>query len=222
MTANLKPYPTMKDSGVNWFGEVPEHWGVVQLGRIGRFSKGNGGTKEDEVPDGVPCVRYGDIYTQHRFFVRKSRACVTEEKAINYTPIQYGDVLFAGSGETIDEIGKSAVNLISVPACCGGDVILFRPSIQVDARFFGYATDCPQATHQKSCMGRGITVMHIYGGELKYMFIGLPPLPTICHRAVSGLCGSAGAAVCAGEAETDWAAGGAETGHHSSCCYPWA
>lgn len=28
MIANLKPYPTMKDSGVEWLGEVPEHWGV--------------------------------------------------------------------------------------------------------------------------------------------------------------------------------------------------
>ncbi len=177
MIADLKPYPAMKDSGVEWLGEVPEHWEVRQLGRICRFSKGNGGTKEDEVAEGVPCVRYGDLYTQHRFFVRNSRMCVAEEKAAHYTPILYGDVLFAGSGETIEEIGKSAVNLISGPACCGGDVILFRPSIRVDANFLGYATDCPQAAYQKSCMGRGITVMHIYGDELKYMYVGLPPLP---------------------------------------------
>ena len=41
---DLKPYPDMKDSGVPWLGEVPEHWEVVTLGRIGRFFKGNGGT----------------------------------------------------------------------------------------------------------------------------------------------------------------------------------
>lgn len=176
MIADLKPYPRMKDSGVQWLGDVPEHWEVRQLGRIGRFSKGSGGTKEDEVSDGVPCIRYGDLYTQHRFFVKNSKACVTEEKAANYTPIRYGDVLFAGSGETIEEIGKSAVNLIPGRVCCGGDVIIFRPSIEVDAAFFGYATDCTQAAYQKSCMGRGITVMHIYGSELKYMFVTLPPL----------------------------------------------
>ena len=28
MTAELKPYPTMKDSGVEWLGMVPEHWEV--------------------------------------------------------------------------------------------------------------------------------------------------------------------------------------------------
>ena len=177
VTRGLDPDVLLKPSGVEWLGEVPAHWEVRQLGRIGRFSKGNGGTKEDEVASGVPCVRYGDIYTSHRFFIKKSRTCVTEEKATDYTPIQYGDVLFAGSGETIEEIGKSAVNLISGLACCGGDVILFRPSIKVNANFFGYATDCTQAGHQKSCMGRGITIMHIYSDELKYMFVTLPPLP---------------------------------------------
>ena len=29
MIADLKPYPEMKDSGVPWLGEVPEHWEVL-------------------------------------------------------------------------------------------------------------------------------------------------------------------------------------------------
>ena len=28
MIADLKPYPAMKDSGVGWLGEVPEHWEI--------------------------------------------------------------------------------------------------------------------------------------------------------------------------------------------------
>ena len=177
MTPALHPYPAYKPSGIAWLGDVPEHWGLVQLGRIGRISKGTGGTKEDETPEGIPCIRYGDLYTSHKFHIVGSRTFVTEAKALEYTPIQYGDILFAGSGETIEEIGKSAVNLMESPACCGGDVILFRPDIDVDARFSGYAIDCPQSQYQKSCMGRGITIMHIYGDELKRLWVTLPPLP---------------------------------------------
>ena len=180
-----RPYPAYKPSGVEWLGDVPENWEIHQLGRIGRFFKGIGGTKEDEVPSGVPCVRYGDLYMQHQYFIRESRSQVSEQRVVDYTPIQYGDVLFAGSGETIEEIGKSAVNLISRHACCGGDVIIFRSQIEVDASFLGYATDCPQAAHQKSCMGRGITVMHIYGDELKYMWVAIPP---ISEQAAIGRC----------------------------------
>ena len=178
MSANLKPYPAMKDSGVPWLGEVPTYWEVRHLGRIGRFFKGGGGTKEDEREEGIPCVRYGDLYTHHRFFITASRACVAPELAATaYTPIAYGDVLFAGSGETIEEIGKSAVNLIRGPACCGGDVIVFRPSIDAEARFLGYIADCSASVHQKACIGRGFTVMHIYSSDLKYMTVAIPPVP---------------------------------------------
>ena len=177
MIADLKPYPAMKDSGVEWLRAVPEHWEVRRLGQIGRLSKGNGGNKEDEVSLGVPCVRYGDLYTTHTHFILKSRSFVSMAKAEDYTPITFGDVLFAASGETIDEIGKSAVNLMQSEACCGGDVILFRSERQVEARYMGYATDCRPAAAQKATMGRGITVKHVYGDQLKYLTLALPPLP---------------------------------------------
>ena len=177
MIADLKPYPSMKDSGVEWLGDVPEHWEIRRLGQIGRFSKGNGGNKEDGASVGVPCIRYGDLYTTHTHFILKSQTFVSMAKAKDYTPITFGDVLFAASGETIDEIGKSAVNLMQSEACCGGDVILFRPERQVGARYMGYATDCRPAAVQKAKMGRGITVKHIYGSQLKYLTLALPPLP---------------------------------------------
>jgi type I restriction enzyme S subunit len=56
MIAGLKPYPKMKDSGVQWLGEVPEHWNAaavkrhyaIQLGKMlqGRLS----GPRDVEVP----------------------------------------------------------------------------------------------------------------------------------------------------------------------------
>ena len=177
MIADLKPYPAMKDSGVQWLGKVPEHWDVRRLGQIGKLSKGNGGNKEDEMSSGVPCVRYGDLYTTHTHFILESRSFVSKANVEDYTPINFGDVLFAASGETIDEIGKSAVNLMQSAACCGGDIILFRPERRFEARYLGYATDCRSAVAQKASMGRGFTVIHIYGSSLKYLSLPLPPLP---------------------------------------------
>ncbi len=176
VTRGLDPNVRLKPSGVESLGEVPEHWEVIQLGRIGCFSKGSGGTKEDEVPDGVPCVRYGDLYTTHKFFISKPRSYVSPAKAGTYTPIIRGDVLFPTSGETIEEIGKSAVNLLDTQVICGGDTIIFRPTIPMEPRFAGYALDSPAAQTQKSLIGRGITIMHIYSGQLKYLWLPLPPI----------------------------------------------
>ena len=177
VTRGLDPNVRLKPSGVEWLGDVPEHWEVVQLGRIGIFSKGSGGTKEDEVPEGILCVRYGDLYTTHKYFVNQARSFVSIENASAYTPIARGDVLFPTSGETIEEIGKSAVNLMHPPVVCGGDLIIFRPTISIEPKFAGYALDCHVAQTQKSLMGRGITIMHIYSAQLKYLWFLLPPLP---------------------------------------------
>ena len=177
MTTPLNPYPAYKPSGVEWLGDVPRHWEVVQLGRIGVFSKGSGGTKDDEVPDGIPCVRYGDLYTTHTHFIRRTRSFVSPARASAYSPINRGDVLFPTSGETIEDIGKSAVNLMHTQVLCGGDLIVFRPMVPMEPKFAGYSLDCHSAQTQKSLMGRGITIMHVYSAQLKYFRLPLPPLP---------------------------------------------
>lgn len=175
---SLPRYPKYKDSGVEWLGAVPEHWDVKPLRQLGRLLKGSGGSKEDVVDEGVPCVRYGDLYTTHSFFIHEARTCVNAEKATDYTPIQYGDVLFAASGEKMAEIGKSAVNLMPGAACCGGDLIVLRPDDpqSLDLGFLGYACDCDISAVQKASMGRGTTIKHIYPDELRSLAVAVPPL----------------------------------------------
>lgn len=180
MIADLKPYPDYKESGLPWLGQIPGRWKVCQARHIGRFLKGVGGTKEDAVSSGVPCVRYGELYTTFTYFIRANKSFIRDERAPGYTPIQYGDVLFAASGETIEEIGKSAVNLMQVMAVCGGDIIILRPSIPVHAPYLGYAMDCRPATSQKATMARGTTVKHIYPDELRSLLV---PLPTLDEQA---------------------------------------
>ena len=174
---NGQPYPAYKPSGVEWLGDVPAHWEVRRLGQLGTLAKGNGGSKDDEVSAGIPCVRYGDLYTTHTRFIRGSRAFVSQERAPSYTLLKGGDVLFAASGETIDEIGKSAVNLMSSEARCGGDIIVFRPTRRTHAPFMGYVTDCWSSATQKATMGRGFTVVHIYSTQLKQLLLPVPSLP---------------------------------------------
>ena len=176
VTQGLDPNVKLKPSGVEWLGNVPEHWDVVQLGRIGSFSKGSGGTKDDEVPNGIPCIRYGDLYTTHKYFVDQTRSFIPEEKLDQYTSVKKGDVLFPTTGETIEEIGKSAVNLMDTPVYCGGDLIIFRPSVPMDPKFSGYLLDTPISQDQKSRMGRGVSIMHIYSNQLKYLWLSLPTI----------------------------------------------
>ena len=173
--SHYKPYPAYKDSGVEWIGRLPEHWDISKIARLGPLAKANGGSKQDNVDSGVPCIRYGDLYTTHEYFIRGSRSYIGLDKLGEYTPIRYGDALFAASGETFEDIGRSAVNLLREEACCGGDVIVFRLTTNLDPLFLGYALDSMSSKAQKALMGKGYTVVHIYADQLRELIVALPP-----------------------------------------------
>lgn len=171
-----KPYSAYKRTGNEWLTHIPKHWELLPLRQIGRFLKGAGGSKDDAQATGLPCIRYGDLYTTHRTFVRAPASYISPNKASQYTRLQAGDALFAASGETIDEIGKSAVNLLPQSAYCGGDVIVLRPGRPMVAAYLGYALDCRPVATQKSLEGRGITVMHVYPKQLKNVVLPIPSI----------------------------------------------
>jgi type I restriction enzyme, S subunit len=54
MIGGLKPYQAMKDSGVPWLGDVPEHWETASLGRYLRVKSGDMIAAHDERETGVP------------------------------------------------------------------------------------------------------------------------------------------------------------------------
>jgi type I restriction enzyme, S subunit len=176
VTRGLDSSVPLRPSGISWLGDIPQHWDARQLRHMGRLHKGVGGSKEDATPDGVPCVRYGELYFHFRTFIRQPRGFVSAERAAAYMPIRFGDVLFATSGERVEEIGKSAVNLYEGQAVCGGDVVIFRPTTTVHAAFLGYALDSYGAAHQKATMCRGTTIKHIYPDELRGLWTCVPPV----------------------------------------------
>jgi len=175
VTRGLDPDVSLKSSGIDWLEDIPEHWEVKSLRQLGRFMKGSGGSREDDMPEGIPCIRYGHLYMYFNFTVSSVRTYISESRAPEYARIKYGDILFTASGEDMFEIGKSVANLIEEEVCCGGDVIILRPRIDAHPAFLGYATDTWQARCQKSRLGRGTTVKHIYGDQLKKVCIAVPP-----------------------------------------------
>src|SRR5690606_2286580 len=61
VTKGLDPTVPMKDSGVEWLGEVPEHWVVTRLGRVTEMESGYPFPAEQFVDDGIPVVRMSDL-----------------------------------------------------------------------------------------------------------------------------------------------------------------
>ena len=52
-------------------GVIPEDWDVKLLGTFGKFSKGKGIKKDEVILNGIPCIRYGEIYTTHNYYIKE-------------------------------------------------------------------------------------------------------------------------------------------------------
>ncbi len=160
-------------------GLIPEDWNIKSLDELGEFSKGKGIAKKDILEDkinGLSCVRYAEIYTVYHYNTTSLKSKINQESAKNSNPINYGDILFAGSGETLKDIGKSIAYLGKQTAYAGGDIIVLKQENQ-DSRYLGYLFNNDVVKNQLFKIGQGHSVVHIYSSGLKKILIPLPPLP---------------------------------------------
>ena len=96
-------------------------WKVKRLGRLGGFLKGSGVTRDESASGSLACVRYGELYTRHNDCIKSFYSWISREVAYaTATRLEQGDILFAGSGETKDEIGKCAAFVDDIEAYAGG------------------------------------------------------------------------------------------------------
>lgn len=157
-------------------GVIPEDWEVVTLDDVGEFRRGKGIAKKELTNEGVPCVLYGEIYTKYDFVAKYLSSFTSHECSEKSIKINKGDVLFTGSGETVEDIGKSFTYLGNEMAFAGGDIILMTPYSQYDSVFLGYLTNYDLVNEQKAKLAQGSSVIHIYIDGIKGIIIPSPPL----------------------------------------------
>jgi type I restriction enzyme S subunit len=152
------------------------NWEVKKLGELGIFLKGSGVKKEDAISGHLPCIRYGEIYTHHNDVIRNFFSWISPKVASNAVKLRKGDLLFAGSGETKEEIGKCVAFIDDYETYAGGDVVILRTT-GVDPIFMGYYCNHTPINAQKASKGQGDAIVHISAAALSSILVLLPPQP---------------------------------------------
>lgn len=148
-------------------------WKEVRLGEIGVFFKGGGVPKNKITNSGNKCLTYGDLYTKYDFVISDVKSYIDDHTANESVKIRYGDICFAGSGETKEDIGKCAVFIDNEYGYAGGDIIVFRAN-DCNPITLSYILNSSDVIRQKSNMGQGHSVVHIYPYQLEKLLIKLP------------------------------------------------
>lgn len=177
VTKGISSNVNMKFSGIDWLGDIPEHWEVRRLGTIGTFSKGGNVSRADllENETGLPAILYGDIYTKYDINVINVFNQISEETAERAAMIGEGDLLFTGSGETKEDIGKCIVYSGNDKIYIGGDAIIFKQNL-FDSLFLSYSQNSSFSKYQKAISSKGDIIVHTYSSKLKYIVMPFPPI----------------------------------------------
>lgn len=146
---------------------------AVPIGSLGTFSKGRGIRRDDVRRSGIPCIRYGEIYTTYRDYTGTTVSFVDCEVAETSLPISTGDVLFAVSGETREEIGLCVAYIGTEPAVAGGDTVVLRGT-SFNPVFLSAAVNAPAVSAQKARLGQGDAVVHISSHALASIEVLVP------------------------------------------------
>lgn len=157
------------------FGVFPCDWVTDnKLKDIGTFGKGRGIPGDKLVPEGVPCVGYGDIYMKYdHFHFENAKSFVDEETARKSQPIKKGTLLFTGTGETAEEIGKCVCYNGDETIYAGGDIITFV-SDKVNPLFLTYQQYQSFSLKRKASFGQGHSVVHIHRENLERLNVAFP------------------------------------------------
>lgn len=127
VTKGVRGEREMKDSKVDYIGQIPDEWVLCKLRNIGDAQ--NGISKASEFfGKGTPFVSYSDVYKNYSLpFSVSGLVESTPEEQERYS-VKEGDIFFTRTSETIEEVGFSCVCEKDIPnATFAGFLIRVRP-----------------------------------------------------------------------------------------------
>jgi len=187
VTRGLDAAVTLKPSGIEWLGEVPEHWEVVLIKHVAdvRFSGVDKHSHDHETP--VHLCNYTDVYKNDRITDNMDLMRATATTAeIGRLTLKAGDVILTKDSETPDDIGVPAWVPDDLPGVvCAYHLGLLRPvPDRVLGEFLFRAIGSARTAQQFHVLATGVTRFALGKHDVKNAVITLPPVEeqtTICR-----------------------------------------
>lgn len=132
VTKGLDPNVKMKDSGVDWIGEIPEHWEMKKLKYFIRTTKGFAFKSEDFTESGMPVIKTTDI--KNNTVINSSNTFIAEDKYNSFEKVRVlkDDILMSTVGSAPHVINSAVGQLGLVPSEFDG-ALLNQNAVRLEA-----------------------------------------------------------------------------------------
>ncbi|ATL94018.1 restriction endonuclease [Aeromonas sp. CU5] len=140
VTKGLNPDAPMKDSGVEWLGQVPEHWNVTKFGFISNVVRGGSPRPagDPELFDGdySPWVTVAEITKDEEVYLESTESFLTEKGSKQCRVFKRGTLLLSNSGATL-----GVPKILSIDANANDGVVGFEKlSVNTEYAYFYLST----------------------------------------------------------------------------------
>jgi type I restriction enzyme, S subunit len=175
VTKGLNPNAPMKDSGIEWLGDVPKHWEVKPMRMVANVVRGASprpaGDPRYFGGDAVPWVTVGEITKDDSVYLTETETWLTQEGAAHSNLFPTGTVIYSNSGATL-----GVPKVLHIDACANDGVVAFlNLNSQVQAEFlFHYLASITDSIREKVKQGSGQPNLNT--DIVKDLRFGLPPL----------------------------------------------
>lgn len=178
VTKGLNPNVKMKDSGIEWLGEIPAHWEVKKLkflmsirGRVGWKAL----TASEYVQDGfvflaTPNIKHKEIDYEDVNYITYQRFIESPELII-----ELGDVLLTKDGSTTGTV--NVVRNLPRPSTVNSSIAVLRDfSGQLESEYIHFLIKSSYLTELIQFKKIGMGVPHLFQADIKQFQIILPPV----------------------------------------------
>jgi len=176
VTKGLDKTVVMKDSGVEWLGEISEHWEVRKLTGGCNFVRGNSSFKKDELLSNGKYValqyektyKVDEVNEEFKFYVNEE---FYKESQI----VSYGNIIIVSTSETIKDLGHTVFYNRSDLGLLGGEQLILKPySKIVYEKCLYYSSKIFAKELQK--YATGVKVYRFSINDLKTIYITIPTI----------------------------------------------
>ena len=145
-----------------------------RLDDLFEFKRGAGLSKGSLDAEGKnKCVLYGELYTMYDEVIHSTLSRTNESKGLGSVA---GDILIPSSTTTTGIDLGNAVVVLEDNVLLGGDIIVLRPDLERICPIYLAHLLTYHKKHEIASMAQGITIIHVYGRDLKRIRVSFPDL----------------------------------------------
>ena len=179
VTKGLDPDAPMKPSGIEWLGDIPEHWEVKRLRFLLNGGTLNGLYKQKEAFDqeGIPFVQMGEAFRSSVFDGGTEDCVDASNDEIKKWGLMNGDFLIARRSIVFEGSGKSVlVSGLREPHIFESSMIRIRPQNPEDhSHYLSFFFQSRIGRASVLSVTKRVTISGIDSQQLKSIHVPVPP-----------------------------------------------